>query len=391
MVRRSPRLLNFTKIFFLPLLSLFFACNLYGVNSNNTRLKVLHLGYHHGIENVFSNVARELDLDLTSWVIGTLPDFFFDPIIGKSASPVLYNIGHDRAERIWEKHKDFFNSFDAVVTSDTAALARIFLQNSFKKPLVIWICNRFDFSAPNFLDCHFPDPEFYKLFREAKKNKNVTFINFTPIESIHAKTTGVDTGSLLIKPYGASLKEKVKSFIPSYVDKSSTFFIPMYYNNLKRTTNNFGFGFNLPEICSRLDIPYYCGKYNGPKDLEEFKGIIHIPYAFSTTSQFENFELGIVHFIPSETLFNLLRKTKRLFFASDYLLDNHLDLVEFYCKEMHPHIVYFDSWQDLAMKVKSTNYEKKREEIKTFAKAQKEEMLCRWALVFSKIKKEVLL
>ena len=353
------------------------------------KLKVLHLGYHYGIEDVFRNVAKELDVELTSWVIGALPDFFFDPLIEKSNSPVLYNIGHDRADRIWKKHADFFNSFDVVVTSDTAVLARIFLQNPFKKNLIIWICNRFDFSAPDFLDCQFPDAEFYELFRNAKNNKKVTFINFTPIESIHACFKGVDTSDLVIKPYGASLEKKGHTLIPSNINKSSTFFIPDYYNNIKRSHNRFGF--NLSEVCSRLNIPYYCGKYNGPKDLEDFKGIIHIPYAFSTTSQFENFELGIVHFIPSKSLFNLLRKSDKFFFASDYLLDHHLDLVEFYCAEVEPHIVYFNSWKDLASKITSIDYEEKREEIIAFAKLQKETMIKRWKTVFSKIKKEITL
>lgn len=363
---------------------LLFVCSI----SCEAKLKVLHLGYHRGIENVFRNVSKELDIELTSWVIGGLPDYFFDPLVQKSASPILYNIGHERAERIWKKHKDFFNSFDVIITSDTAALARIFLQNSFKNHLIIWICNRFDFSAPDFLDCSFPDPEFYELFRSASSNKKVTFINFTPIESIHGNAQGVNTGTFIIKPYGASLEAQDKTLIPSNVNKAQTFFIPNYYNNIKKSHNRFGF--NLTEICSKLNIPSYCGPYNGPRDIEDFKGIIHIPYAFSTTSQFENFELGLIHFIPNKALFNLLRKSDKFFFASDYLLDTHLDFVEFYCKEVEPHIVYFSSWKDLATKIDSIDYEKKRAEIKAFARMQKEIMIKRWKSVFTKIEKELI-
>jgi hypothetical protein len=366
------------------LLSLFHVCE--------AKLKVLHLGFHHGIEAIFKNVANELDLDITSWLISELPDFFFDPLIEKCSSPTLYNIGHDRAERIWQKHHQFFNSFDVIVTSDTAVLARIFLQNHYDKHLVIWICNRFDFRAKDFLDCPFPDPEFYALFREAKHNKKITFVNFSPIEAVHARFNHVDTGDLVIKPYGASLEVRPgPSLIPSNIDKSATFFIPHYYNNIKapHKTVNFSFGFNLPAICNKLGIPYYCGRYNGPRDIEAFKAIIHIPYAFSTTSQFENLELGMIHFIPSKELLQLLRKNQLFFFASDYLLNDHLDLVEFYCEEVKPHIVYFDSWKDLSIKIHSLDYEKKREEIKAFAKDQREKALQAWRHLFLKIQQEI--
>src|SRR5207249_2486069 len=137
---------------------------------------VLHLTFHEGVANEFAGVAKELSLDLTTWNIHRLPPKFFDP---QTQGVVLFNVGHDRAQRIWEKHKDFFNSFDVIVTSDTAPLARIFLQNDFKKHLVIWICNRFDYCDYANLDCYFPDPDFYKLFKEAAKKPNVTIAGYT--------------------------------------------------------------------------------------------------------------------------------------------------------------------------------------------------------------------
>ena len=47
---------------------------------------------------------------------------------------------------------------------------------------------------------------------------------------------------------------------------------------------------NLFEFCTTLGIKSYCGRYNGPDDLRDFKGVIHIPYAWSNFALFENME-----------------------------------------------------------------------------------------------------
>jgi len=57
-------------------------------------------------------------------------------------------------------HKDYFDTFDVIVTSGTAPLHESFLQNGWTKPLIIWICNRFDYCDYASLDCNFPDQEY---------------------------------------------------------------------------------------------------------------------------------------------------------------------------------------------------------------------------------------
>src|SRR6185437_1116376 len=122
-------------------------------------LKILHLTFHKGCAKEVEAVAQIFGHEVTTWWIPDLTAGSFD---GTSSGNALYNIGHDRAERIWNLHKETFQQFDAVITSDTAPLARVFLQNGFTKPLIIWICCRFDYSDQASLDCEFPDPEFYQ-------------------------------------------------------------------------------------------------------------------------------------------------------------------------------------------------------------------------------------
>ena len=147
-------------------------------------LKVLHLTFHRGCAREFTGIAKALGLDLVTWYIPNLPPFFLD---GKTTGNALYNVGHQRAQDIWEKHRDFFEQFDLILTSDTAPLSRIFLQNKWTKPLFIWICNRFDYYDGASLDCHFPDQEYYDLFSQAAMLPNVTMIAYTAFEHNYAQ------------------------------------------------------------------------------------------------------------------------------------------------------------------------------------------------------------
>lgn len=160
------------------------------------RLNILHMSFHKGCINEFNAVGKALGLQVTSWFIQSdLPRFD-----GSSTGGAIYNIGHERAEKVWNLHKDYFEQFDAVITSDTAPLSRIFLQNGWKKPLIIWVCNRFDYYDAASLDCHFPDQEYYDLFKQAATMPNVKIISYTPYEHIYAAQKGIDIGTLTIKP-----------------------------------------------------------------------------------------------------------------------------------------------------------------------------------------------
>jgi hypothetical protein len=159
-------------------------------------LKVLHMTFHNGCKEDFIDVAQELDLDLTSWYVQSLPQNFWE---GFNAGNGIYNVTHERAARVWDRHKDFFNTFDVIVTSDTAPLSRIFLQNGWNKPLIIWVCNRFDYGVEG-------DTEYYELLRKATHMNNVKIIAYTPYEHVYMQSRGISSGNLSIKPLGKKIK-----------------------------------------------------------------------------------------------------------------------------------------------------------------------------------------
>lgn len=336
-------------------------------------LKVLHLSFHRGCINDFEYVAQQLSLDLTSVFILEQPSRWLD---GETTGNAIYNIGHIRAEKIWNKHKDFFQQFDAIITSDIAPLSRIFLQNGWKKPLIIWICNRFDYYDGASLDCRFPDPEYYELFRNALHQLNVTVVAYTSFEHFYAQQKNVYTGTLTIKPCAAPNNIVKQSSIPNTVNKSETFFIPQYHNDTLFC--------DLEKICHNLGIPAYRGRYNGPGDLKDFKGIIHIPYAWSNLALFENLQNGMPYFIPSPKFLLELSKQPNFWFQSKEVIRSMLPLSEWYCQENRLSMTYFDSWEDLIKKIHATDFSALKKRIQICGEIHRKNMLARWKSVFEK-------
>lgn len=339
--------------------------------------RVLHMSFHRGCINEFKAVAQEIGIEVESLFVQDMPQGWFDGITRGNG---IYNIGHERARRVWELHKDFFNQFDAILTSDTVPLARIFLQNGWEKPLVIWVCNRFDYCDQGSLDCAFPDKEYYDLIRRAKSQKNVVIASYTPFEAHYAQAKGVDIGSFVIKPC-APFAESVlgNSAIPVDINKKETLFIPPYFNDTV--------WMKLSEHCTALGIPNYCGRYNGPNDLKEFKGIIHLPYAWSNLALFENMKSGIPYFVPSREFLEKLHCSGGYWHCDGHYLFNKklYDISEWYAPEHKDLLIYFDSWEDLKHKIQVTDYVSIRERIKAFAVGHKKKMLKRWKKAFAAI------
>lgn len=356
--------------------------------STNTSFKILHLGFHKGCIDDFEYVSQQLNLDVTSWFILSSHDSA-KKFYGKDYDLNIYNIRHEDAQRIWECNKEYFDTFDAIITSDTVPLSRIFIQNDWQKPLIIWICNRFDRRAGyDKKKCIFPDEEFYDLMRLACTMPNVFIASYTPYEQEYAITKEVYFPSLVIRPIGLA-KSQVdtakKSFIPENIDKKNTLFLaPRFFleAHVNFVTKN----------CHENNINIYYGKYNGPDDLTDFKGILHFPYQASVLSLFENMHRGLVYFIPSPAFIK-------------QILDEHGDIIphfwqngplggerapefwhsEFYRPEHEPLFVYFDSWQDLKEKIETTNYDAKKAEIMAFGKWHAQTMIERWRSLFRSV------
>ena len=336
------------------------------------KLKVLHITFHQGCKNDFQDVAQELELDLTSWYVQSLPQDFWE---GYNSGNEIYNVSHHRAQRIWQRHKDFFNQFDVIITSDTAPLSRIFIQNNWQKPLIIWVCNRFDYRHAMGGPDHFPDQEYYDLIEKATRMKNVYIISYTPYEYEYARRKGIHFGRRTIKPLGK--KEGLfngECLVPDSIEKEKTLFV---FPRL----SNFQMQLVLNE-CKHRNILAWSGVYNGPEELKQFKGVIFFPYAFSNLALFENLLRGVIHFVPTQ------RFLQELGFVRGGMYGN-LDWCEWYFDIYREYFVFFDSWQELAHKIALLDYQNMRKKIRAFGEIHRHNMLIEWHHLFLEIAKTI--
>lgn len=319
-------------------------------------MKLLHLTFHVGCELEIEYVFNKQGHEITSMK--------FDDGFNK-----INEITHKQSQELWKKNKEYFNTFDGIITSYPCSLSRTFLQNNWSKLLIIWVCNRFDYSIqPEFLD-----PEFYSLLRSIKDRKNVYIFGNTFIENIYSvNVKNVDIGNFIIKPLG---KNKISDFMyKTYSDdEADMFYVPPYQNETVLL--------NLSEKLESLGIENKCEKFKDHiSELLGYKGIICIPYAWSTIAFFERLQLGLVTFIPSELFLIELFKEGKYWFQPPFHIDHPelLQVSEWYATEHRDLMVYFDSWNDLKLKIKNTNYQEKTKTILNYARMHEKETLERW-------------
>lgn len=346
--------------------------------SNPDGIKLLHVGFHTGCLKDFEDVVQSLaakgfNIDLTSWNIAAMtPRTNFD---GSTKGNAIWNISRKRADAVWFRHKDFFEQFDIIMTSDTAPLSRIFLQdNHWKKPLIIWVCNRFDYVDAPTRDSTFPDREYYQLFQEAVHRQNVHIIPYTDYEWYYAERKGLNIGRRTIRPIGSmddSYRIGQASLIPDTINPEKTLFI---YPRLDQRQMNFAKG-----VCDSLGINAYSGKYNGPGELATYKAVLYFPYAWSNLALYENLNRGIIHLVPSiKFVKELLSKHKPI----RTYTTNLFELGEWYKDEYKNVIIYFDSWEDLKEKFEGIDYASMQEKIKAFGMRHRTQVLAKWESIF---------
>jgi hypothetical protein len=332
-------------------------------------MKFLHLTFHKGCEKEIKYVFTELGHEIDTWR--------FDDGETDTNTEDIYKITHERAQKCWNLYREFFEKYDAIVTSDTCPLARPFLQNHWRKPLLIWVCNRFDYLVY--------DDEFRQLIRDIPNRPLVRIFGYTFIESIYGKhIRGVDWGNdYVLKPIGKNMESKHlhKEYLP-IASTSPSFFSKKYYVPLYGNETNL---VNLRSILDGLGFANDAFRFSHISELLRFQGIVTIPYAWSTFALFERMQLGIVVFVPSESfLMQLFTENeypvRKWWFQDPFYLAHpeRLAWSEWYCPENRDFFVYFDSWMDLKEKLLHTDYESKTAQLLKCGKAHEESVLGQW-------------
>jgi hypothetical protein len=319
------------------------------------KMKILHLTFHGGCALEIANVMSIFGHDVTT------------------VRPGDYNIGHDLAAELWTKHGAEWSQYDLVITSDTAPLARPFLQHDYQGSLLIWICNRFDYTDAANNRCGFPDPEFYDLFRTALDKPRVALVPYTQFESVYCAYRGIQLREPVIKPTGIYARTSLRT---DYAEDPSCFVIPRHNETIM---------IDLPAMLNQMGIPAVTFDYSHPSQIIQYKVVISIPYSWSTLAGFANAGMGLTTFIPTQRFLRELFNGKNWFFPNLSLETASLELAESYDPDNTGFYRLFDSWDNLTTQLGSFRKEEAAPKVLETWQNNYTRQLAKWSQVIERI------
>jgi len=333
--------------------------------------EILHISHHIGCFRDQQFVLNELGFEVTNHK-------FYDQV---------FTITQDVANDFWNNHKDQLNSFDYILTSDTAPLSRIFLENQeeFKSKLVIWVCNRFDYRMES-------EPRFYELFSKAEENPNIKIVPYSFFEKVWCQNKGTEIMNREhIPPCGINLLKHEENIpVTSYFDDmygekqdlpDADVIVPIYHND-----NNF---FQMAEFLRKRGIEVYNGGFRSVDQLQKYKAFVHMPDAFSKFLCFELIHANIPVILPSKQFLFKLSKRPNYFFniwgsgGADMLLEEWIDWCEWYDTNLNDCRFYFDSFEDIPEIIKSIDRDKLKENFDKSSKYLYNKSMDKWKNFYS--------
>jgi len=321
-------------------------------------MKFFNLDCHVSVIADLAKIFTELGHEVNSWSISG-HNFIF----GREASKVdivnqntWMQLDEKMCDDFYQRYKDELSEYDAFIC--TYPLSFSMLYEKFKKPIILHIPIRYEVPFSS-------NPYLWNKFNEYLRR-------------------GIDSGMIIPvanseydKRYFEFFVERECKMIPNICEYTNTKWNPtksqfLYSSRLKA---------NLPEnlIVDKDSL----GKYDW-SDLSKFRGIIVIPYTCSTMSIFEHYNANIPLFFPSKKLMMALYANygnqvmseitwNRVFNLppssaiqcdrnNDPNAFDNLEIVErwiaysdFYNEQSMPHIIYFDSIEDLLEKISTTD------------------------------------
>lgn len=325
--------------------------------------KILHLTFHYGTANDLNYIFNKLGYEITLLLTTDLP----------------YTISEQLAQQLWEENKEYFQSFDIIITSDTAGLSYPFLLhlNELKPKLIIWICNRFNISMEN-------EYGFLQLFKAAVQHPKVSIIPYTQYEVIWCKNFGIQLNNDVIHclgrhevPYISEPNVMARCFRPidtsfRFRDVKDSVFVQDYHNNHK-----------LYDFLKSQNVSVSFGKYMDINEIKDYKAVVSFPDAFSKIFQMEAIQHGIILLLPSlKCLKQLIKDPYYTFTSKQYITEDLLNICEYF---NYPDcFVFFDSIDELPQIIERIDVAKIKKILKDTREIIHDDILEKWVTVLEK-------
>jgi hypothetical protein len=351
-------------------------------------MKFFNLDCHISVIADLKQIFESLGHEVTSWSVSG-HNFVFDrdPVkVDIINQHTWLQLDDDMCDRFYQRYKDELSSYDAFICTYPLTFSKLY--EKFKKPIILHVPIRYEVPFHN-------NKEKWENFNEYLRN-------------------GIDRGFIIPvanseydKRYFEFFVERECKFIPNICEYTNTKWNPM--------KNQFLYSGRLPINLDKSKIVNKdtLGKYKW-SDLSEFKGIIVIPYTCSTMSIFEHYTANIPLFFPTKRYMMELYKSFGNFVLSELtwnrifnlppgsiiecdrsndpnaynnleIMSNWIDYSDFYNQDSMPHIIYFDSQEDLLDKLETTNLIEVSEKMSNFNKLRREKVYNEWDKILNNL------
>jgi hypothetical protein len=337
-------------------------------------MKVLHLSFHYGCISDINTVFKTLNHDITS-------------ICTKHKLP--YQITLPLAKQHWAENKDYYNTFDIILTSDTVSLSYIFTLHlqELVPHLIILNCNRFSYNMEG-------NQHFIQTTQQAIQTPHkVTYIPYTDFERIWTGKHNLFLHERAIQPLGKYIqhinspdlmKEYFQTTDHTYQTKpfQETIFLQRYHNHVHFL--------DLPKLLHNHHISTSIGSYTHLAELKPYQAILVLPDQFSKYFTYESIQEQLLVLLPSQAFLLELVNKQGYYFnvegSSGHLTNDYINLCEWY---KYPEArLYFHSFDHLITLLNNLTPEliaEKKKWCAFYGKVIEEEHMMQWKHVVEKI------
>jgi hypothetical protein len=281
---------------------------------------VLHITFHAGCEADLQTVATELGWNLRSIMLLREPD----------ASNEWYTMTDSVVSMLRTRFQAAIDAADVVIVSDTAPLARLFVDRPVKR-LIVWVCNRINY------ECSVAS--YRQEVKTLSREPWVRYLAYTPFELEFAQRHGFDV------QWHGTIRPVGRAYDASDDDHGKQVFVGAYHND--------AIALDLRQMISGhvaaagLTIAPQT-RYKGPAELKTFAAIVHIPYSASNLALFEAVANEIPYLIPSESLMQRMMDGRERLPLKESLFvpDSKASSIEWY--RFKDCVLEFDRFEDIA-------------------------------------------
>lgn len=352
-----------------------------------------HISVIYDIQHIFGKMGHQVD----DWCLSG-----HHKVIGKELADITLNDGSkltgcmkvtdELCEKFYRTFKDRLDEYDGFIACYPASYARLYEQ--WNKPIIIVNCIRYEHPLTQ-------DPVLWKEFDQflaryheqgklylIANNKGDQWytnwhINIMPtwIPSLCGYTGSTYTGAN--SPNVIYQCRHMLQDLPMAIANARL--RPVHPQQLKGVRNT-GYTWS---------------------DLAACKAIVHIPYHNGSMTIFECYTAGIPMFFPSKRLCKVLFETGYMFddltfyhrlglaepkddnnpncLSSDAIFQHWMDTTDFYDADNMPHVIYFDSFYDLTVKLHTTDYAAVAKNMLEHGRKRQEIICDSWTKVLTKI------